>query len=185
MHMDSRNNVLRQTTINQKEAGFILIMVMLLLTILSLSAFVAVEQSQFSYKVNHTRVSKMKARNISEDARLSALNKLVSLIQNNDLTIENSQINKALDRYKKEGIRHFLSVNHKSERAEVYVKQLPVQALKNGVSLVQNMAYSALGMGLGNQESFAARYELRAKGIAHDKGSDVTFWTASDYRFTP
>jgi hypothetical protein len=40
-------------------------------------------------------------------------------------------------------------------------------------------------MGLGNQESFAAHYELRAKGIAHDKGSDVTFWTASDYRFTP
>lgn len=182
--MDIRINLLRQAITNKKDRGFILIMVMLLLTILSLSAFVAIEQSQFSYKVNHARVSKMKARNISEDARLSGLNSLVSLIQNNDLNIDNSQINKALDRYKKEGISHFLSVNHNSERADVYIKQLPVQAIK-GVSLVQNMAYSALGIGLGNQESFTARYEIRAKGIAQDKGSEVTFWTASDYRFTP
>jgi len=183
--MDIRISLLRQAIKHEKGRGFILIMVMLLLTILSLSAFVAIEQSQFSYQVHHARVSKMKARNISDDARLSALNRLVSLIQNNDLNIGNRQINKALDRHKKEGISHFLSVNHNSERAEVYVKQLPVQALKNGVSLVQNMAYSSLGMGLGNHESFAARYEIRAKGIAQDKGSEVTFWTASDYRFTP
>lgn len=179
-----RIKVLRQAITNKNDRGFILIMVMLLLTTLSLSAFVAVEQSQFSYKVNHARVSKIKARNISEDARLSAVNRLVSLIQNNDLNIGNNQINNLLDRYKKEGISHFISVNHNSERAEVYVKPLPVQAI-NGVSLVQHMAYSALGMGLGNQESFAAHYEIRAKGIAQDKGSEVTFWTASDYRFTP
>tara|TARA_R110002167_G_scaffold293739_4_gene498381 strand:- start:272 stop:829 length:558 start_codon:yes stop_codon:yes gene_type:complete len=185
MGMDERSNLQRHVTNYKSNKGFILIMVLLLLTTLSLSAFVAVEQSQFSYKVNHARVSKLKARQISDDARLAAINKLVFMLKNDDLKIGDGSIKKSLSRYKKDGLWHFLSLNQNDKSADVYVKKLPTQTLKNGVSLLQSMAYSSMGLGLGNQGSFSVRYEVRAKGIAQDKGSEVTFWTASDYRFTP
>lgn len=174
---------------NKNSTGFILITVMLLLTILSLSAYVAIEQSQFSYKVNNARTSKVKARQVSEDVRLIALNKLITMLKNNELKLGSDSSNKTLSRYKKTGLELFLSLNRnytdQAARAEVYVKKLPAQTIKQGVSLVQNMAYSGLGMGLGRYSSFAARYELRAKGVARNNERDVEFWTASDIRLMP
>lgn len=157
----------------KRNQGFILIMVLLLLTILSLSAFVAVEQSQFSYKANHTRLAKLKARQISEDGRLMAINKLTTLLKENKLDTNTN------------GLKIFTSFSQDASRAEVYLKELPVQVLKTGMSLNQNMAYSGLGMGLGNHGSFSTRYELSAKGVVKNKGRDVIFWTASDYQFVP
>ena len=46
----NRIELIREATIHNKSKGFVLVLVMLLMTILSLSAFIAVEQSQFSYK---------------------------------------------------------------------------------------------------------------------------------------
>lgn len=66
----------------QKYKGFVLITVMLLLTILSLSGFVAFEISQFNYKTNQARFTQMHARHISEEARLLAKDELESLLLN-------------------------------------------------------------------------------------------------------
>ncbi|MFT6031416.1 MAG: type II secretory pathway pseudopilin PulG [Oleiphilaceae bacterium] len=175
---------------DKKEKGFVLILVMLLITILSLLAFVSMEQSQLSYKSNNARLAQIKARQISEDARLMAINKLESLLQNNNLKInvptsDMSLSDKPSKSIKSGGLQHFFSVSHKHTRADVYIKELPNQQFKNGVSLSQNMAYSGLGLGLGSYGSFSARYELRSKGVSSDNGYDVVFWTASDYRFIP
>jgi hypothetical protein len=183
--MIARAYIHRQITGKQKSKGFILIIVMLLLTILSLSAFVAVEQSQFSYKANHARISKIKARQLSEDARLSGLHKLLTLLKNNEFNLVNDLATTSSGRYKKEGLKHFLALKNNNARADVFLRKLPAQVLKNGVSLTQNMAYSGLGAGLGRSGSFSTRFELRAKGLTRDKGREVTFWTASDYRFMP
>jgi hypothetical protein len=175
---------------DKKDKGFVLILVMLLMMILSLSAFVAVEQSQLSYKSNNARLAQIKARQISEDGRLIAINKLESLLRDNKLKIDDLASDKPisdslLESLKMEGFEHFLSTSKKNSSADIYIKELPNQQLKNGVSLSQNMAYSGLGKGLGNHGSFSSRYELRSKGVSNDKGHDVVFWTASDYRFMP
>lgn len=169
----------------ETENGFVLVTVLLLMTILSLSAFVAVEQSQFSYKTNNARIAQIRAKQISEDARLTAIAKLDALLEGSELKIENLTSVKSLDNLKTQGLKRLSSMTQNRERADVYLKEFPAQLLKNGVSLSQNMAYSGLGMGLGTQGSFSAHYELRAKGISTNKGREVVFWTASDYRFVP
>tara|TARA_R110001592_G_scaffold66678_1_gene204835 strand:+ start:10911 stop:11474 length:564 start_codon:yes stop_codon:yes gene_type:complete len=181
----NRIELIREATIHNKSKGFVLVLVMLLMTILSLSAFIAVEQSQFSYKSNNGRITQIKARQISEDARLDAIKKLDTLLKDNELKMENLTSTEPLDRLKTQGFKQLFNISHTNSKAEVYLKELPTQLLRSGVPLSQNIAYSGLGLGLGSHGSFSARYELLAKGIANDKGREVTFWTASDYRFTP
>ena len=183
--MKDEMTLLKCTAINKKHQGFVLIMVMLLLSILSLSAFVDIEKSQFSYKVNHARLAKIKARQISEDARLRAITKLDALLRANEIKIGNTDSVSSSDETENESLKRFTRMNQNNLKAEVYYKALPTQVLKNGVSLSQNMAYSSIGMGIGSQGSFSTYYELRAKGVSKNNGHDVFFWTASDYRFTP
>ena len=169
----------------QRSSGFVLVTILLLLSILSVSALVAVEQSQLSYKINHARVAQMKARQISEEARLLGLKKLNFLLADKKLNTHQQYANSVTDRIKKDSLKHFISVKEVDAEADVYLQTLPTQLLKNGVSLSQNMAYSGLGSGLGSQGSYVTNYELRAQGKALDQGHAVEVWTASDFRFVP
>ncbi len=169
----------------KREKGFVLVMVMLLMTILSLSAFVAIEQSQLSYKTNNGRVAQTRARQNSDSARLNSLNQLETLLKNTSVNLEQNAATKSLGKLKTSGFSLLASQNLNHGKAEVYYKALPIQVLKNGASMSQAMAYSGLGAGLGSHGTFSTHYELRAKGISSVKGQDVVFWTASDYRFIP
>ncbi len=167
------------------QAGFVLMSILLLLSILSVSAFVAVEQSQLSYKINHARVAQMKARQISEDGRLAGLQQLEFLLADKNQTIHQQYSNQVADRFKNDGLKHLLSLNDGNAKAEVFLQALATKMLKNGTSLAQNMGYSGVGSGLGSLGSFSTHYELRAQGVVLDKGNDVEVWTASDFRFIP
>lgn len=194
----------------QKYKGFVLITVMLLLTILSLSGFVAFEISQFTYKTNQARFTQMHARHISEEARLLAKDELESLLLNklnepitdsnalNDskgsanLIMSMDDLEKTLQikspeasRFEKQGLEPFLEISKVNSSAIVYIQAFPTQMIKNGTELSQHMAYSREGQGLGGRGSFSKNYELRAKGVTRHKGNDVIFWSASDYRFIP
>lgn len=168
-----------------KNSGFVLVTVLLLLSILSVSALIAVEQSHLSYKINHARIAHMQARQISEDGRLLGLKRLKSLLADTKQNTHMHYAKPVFDRVKKDGLKHFLSVKEPSAQVEVSLQALPTKLLKNGVSLSQHMAYSGLGNGLGSQGSYSMHYELRAHGRALDKNNYVDVWTASDFMFIP
>lgn len=168
-----------------KASGFVLVTILLLLSILSVSALIAVEQSQLSYKINHARIAQMQARQIAEDGRLLGLKRLESLLADQKHNTHKHYAKPAFDRLKKNGLKHLLSVKEPYAQADIFLQALPTKILTNGVSLSQNMAYSGLGNGLGSQGSYSMHYELRAHGRARNKDNYVDVWTASDFMFIP
>lgn len=169
----------------KRASGFVLVTILLLLSILSVSALVAVEQSQLSYKINHARIAQMKARQISEDGRLFGLKQLKILLGDKTHDFHQVYAHPPIDRLKRNGLKHLLSLKEADAEVDVYLQTLPTEMLKNGVSLSQNMNYSGLGSGLGSHGSYSTNYELRARGKALDQGYSVDVWTASDFRFFP
>lgn len=165
--------------------GFVLVTVMLFLTVLSMSAFVAVEQSQFSYKVNSARIAKIKARAASEQARLTSLSRLEKLLESEEINTIKIEPLSSTEKYNMTGLRLLLTRNEQDARAEVYVKELPIQIINNGVSLSQHSGYLGLGSGMGSFGSFARHFEVLSKGLVNEKGRDLSVWTASDYRYVP
>ena len=127
----------------------------------------------------------MKARHISEQGRLAGLSKLESILSDSSQDIHQQYSANVNDRFKNDGLKHLLSLNNGYIKADVFVQALPSQLLKSGVSISQGMTYSGIGSGLGVHGSFSTHYELRAQGLAIDKGNEVEVWTASDFRFVP
>lgn len=181
------------------ERGFILITVLLLLGILSLSAYLAIERSQFSLKTNHNRMAHLQARHNAEESRLIALPLLHALLLEQDkpslivqgvtmstsLNLFNTSGTTAQTRLQKAALFPLLSINHAELKGEVFVQALPSQLNTQGVSLTQHMAYQGAGQGLGTVRSFSKFYELRAKGSVDSRGTELSYWSASDYRFVP
>ena len=83
-----------------KASGFVLVTILLLLSILSVSALIAVEQSQLSYKINHARIAQMQARQIAEDGRLLGLKRLESLLADQKHNTHKHYAKPAFDRLK-------------------------------------------------------------------------------------
>lgn len=177
--------------LNQHQQGFILVAALLLLSILSFSALLAMERSQFSLKVNKSRLAHIEARHHAETARLKAVALLEASLaeQNNqNLPVLINVVNQARNqssRFDKEGLPLFVTFNQADLRAEVFVQPLPTRLSTQGVSLTENMAYQGLGKGLGQQGSFSKFYEVRAKGLTRDRQGSLAYWSASDYRFVP
>lgn len=186
------------------DQGFILITVLLLLSILSLSAYLAIERSQFSIKANHNRLSHLQARHYAEESRRLAVPLLQALVFEQDppavmtkgMTLHAlpSLLNPlssvattagTQQRIQKNALLPFLSIRQTTLNGEVFVQALPSQLNTQGVSLVQHMAYQGPGQGLGSKGSFSKLYELRAKGLVLSRGTELSYWSASDYRFVP
>jgi len=181
------------------ERGFILITVLLLLGILSLSAYLAIERSQFSLKTNHNRMAHLQARHNAEQSRLIALPILHALLLEQEksalaaqgVTISaspslfNTPGATAQNRFQKAALFPLLSINQAELKGEVFVQALPSQLNTQGVSLMQHMGYQGPGQGLGTAGSFSRFYELRAKGSVDSRGTELNYWSASDYRFVP
>lgn len=167
------------------QAGFILVSILLLLGILSLSAWVAVEQSQFSYKINDARSAQIRARQYSEEGRLAGLKKLQKMLADTPQDIDAQYSDLPIDRIKKDGLQAFLSTQSAHAHAEIFLRTLPAAVIKSGTSLSQNMAYAGLGSGVGRYGSMSRYYELRAKGTVQARESDIAVWTASDIRIMP
>lgn len=172
-----------QSKAYKSASGFVLITVLLLLSILSVTAFVAVEQSQLTFKVNHARVAQVKARQVSENGRLKGVEELQFLLNNKYQNKQHFFTHNTIDRMRSDGLKHFLHLSNGDTEANIFLQTLPSRALKEGVSLSQHMAYAGVGSGLGSQGSFSSHYEIRSQGRAMDKGHYVDVWTASDFMF--
>ena len=196
-----RQNDTKSALARMDENGFILITVLLLLSILSLSAYLAVERSQFSLKTNHNRQAHFQAQHYAEESRLLALPILHALLteqltkQNNTalagqgVTLNSTQgllnTSTTQSRLQKAALIPLLNIRQADLQGEVFVQALPSRLNTQGVSLTQHMAYQGPGQGLGGAGSFANFFELRAKGIVASRGTELTYWSASDYRFVP
>jgi type II secretory pathway pseudopilin PulG len=181
------------------QRGFILITVLLLLGILSLSAYLAIERSQFSLKTNHNRQIYMQAQHHAEESRLTALPLLQAMLkspQNSLPKIPGVQYDAVTDilspqsfqtqnRSQKIALIPFLKVERAPIKGEVSLLPLPAQLNTGGVALNQHMAYQGVGQGLGAAGSVLRFFEVRARGIVDIRGTEVSYWTASDYRFVP
>jgi hypothetical protein len=184
---------------SQSDGGFILVTVLLLLSILSLSAYLAIERSQFSLKTNHNRIAHLQARHNAEESRLIALPILHALLLDRDksalaapgVTINaspnllNAPGANAQTRLQKAALFPLLSIKQAELKGELFVQALPSQLNTQGVSLTQHMAYQGAGQGLGAAGSFSKFYELRSKGSMNYRGAELSYWSASDYRFVP
>lgn len=186
--------------LHNQHQGFVLITAILLLSVLTLSGFMAFELSQFSYKTNHARLAQIKARHSSEDARLIAVEKLESILRNqasdlnesinvlssrDELIAMKATILSESERYQKDGLIPFLEIVGDGTKSSVYIQEFPVEVVSSGAGLAQHMAYAGDGLGLGGSLSFAKYYEIRAKGVARLKDKELAFWSASDFRFVP
>lgn len=183
-----------------KQQGFILITVMLLLGLISLSAKLAFDLSQLAYQSNHARWAQIEARHQSENARLEAVELLEAMLLHQayssreglntqldvvDLVARTSTASSEKERYQKDGLLPFVQSTTQHGRSEVFIQAFPSQVMTAGTGLAQHMSYEREGLGVGNKASFSRSYELRSKGSAFLKGHELAFWTASDFRFIP
>ncbi len=180
-------------------SGFILVTVLLLLAILSFSAFIAMERSQFSLKIMQSRQASSQALHRSEQVRYRALPMLEALLSAQDTVSQHEKgqqpgkpalLVPATQTAQQGSLRQqhgdlLLAIDLPELKGEVYVRALPAQINTHGVAIAQHMAYQGAGKGLGSSESFSKLYELRARGVSLSRGEEVSYWTASDYRFIP
>ena len=166
-------------------SGFILITVLLLLSILSMTAFLAVERSQFSLRTNSNRLAYLEAKHHAEESRRMALPLLDAQLREQPLDLQAlpgvqlhtnvSRLSTAANtnRRYKASLSPLLSIRQAELQGEVFVLALPGQLNTQGVSLVQHRAYQGAGQGLGTAASFSRYFELRAKGIAQAEGVEI------------
>lgn len=179
------------------EQGFILITVLLLVSILSMSAYLAMERSQLSLRTNQSRLAYHQAKYNAEESRRMALPIIQAQLIEQTIKPQamsgiqlNTNVSKLIstanpNRLNKASLIPFMSVQQADIQGEVFILALPGRLNTQGVSVVQHRAYQGPGQGLGSAASFSRFFELRAKGIAHSRGKEVSYWNASDYRFVP
>lgn len=177
--------------------GIVLVTVLLLLSILSMSAYLAVERSQFSIRTNSNRLALLQAQYNAEESRRMALPILHDQLaeqQRHTKTVSGVQLHTNVtklpmsanaNRQEKASLVPLLRIQQSELQGAVYIMALPVSLNTQGVSLAQHRAYEGAGQGLGSEASFSKYFELRAKGIAQSRGKEVSYWNASDYRYVP
>jgi len=169
----------------RREKGAVLVMSLLILTVLTMLAVMAMDGSRFAYKMSVNRIFYDEAFNHSESARKASAQAVRQLVLTGELSPDILSLSLSADINEDTETEKLVYKNGQIS-GDIYISKGVTLANRSGAAIAQFQGYSGAGQGLGAKGSIIKMVEVRSAGRVIGRGLDnLRVWTASDYRIVP